>query len=359
MLRVMTTVNGYDVVPIDPRTLDDARALEAAGLQQAMQQERMPEDPPTPLEVFVRRMRADTPGQARAFFAASDARGRAVGYGAVGRSLNEPENAHVRWCELFVLPAHRRRGLGRALARAAVESCLDQGDGLVFMGQTSDRVAPGEAFARAVGASPGLEMRTNQLTIADVDRTQVDWWAAIEPAGYRLERADNVVPASLVRAYLDAANAMNDMPKGDLAFADQRFTEEQLRDRETWLNQAGIEWRVLVAIHQATGEGAGFTEVQYDPRVPHVIWQGGTGVARPHRGHRLGLWLKSVMLRRLLADWPQARFIRTGNATVNAHMLAINTQLGFRHAWSTTLWQIPLADARTSLGLTAAGAAAR
>jgi len=32
-------------------------------------------------------------------------------------------------------------------------------------------------------------------------------------------------------------------------------------------------------------------------------------------------------------------------------MLAINTQLGFKHAWSNTLWQLPLAEARTSLGL--------
>ncbi len=345
----MTTVHGYDIAPIDPKTLDDARALDAARLQQAMARERVPEDPPTPLDVLVRRMRADTPGQERAIFAATVGRGRAVAYAVVGRSLNEPENAHVRWCEIFVLPAHRRRGLGRALARAAVEWCRDQGDGLVFMGQTTDRVPSGEAFARAVGASPGLAMRTNQLAIADVDRARVAEWASIDPAGYRLERADDVVPAALVAAYLEAANAMNDMPKGELAFADQRFTEEQLRDSETWMRQAGIQWRLLVAVHEATGEGAGFTEVRYDPRVPHLIWQGGTGVARRHRGHRLGLWLKSAMLLRLLADWPEARLIRTGNATVNEHMLAINTRLGFRHAWSHTLWQIPLADARAAV----------
>ncbi len=358
-MGTLARMSGYEIFPIEPRTLDDAQAAEAARLQQALQHERVSEDPLTPLEVYVQRMRAEAPGQWRAFFAARDAQGGAVGYGVVGRSLNEPENAHVRWCEIGVLPEHRRRGVGRALLRAMVEACLDQGEDLVFMGQTTDRVGAGDAFARAVHASPGLQMKTNQLVIADVDRAKVGEWARLDPAGYRLARADDVVPAELVRPYLDAANAMNDMPKGDLRFADQKFTEEQLRDRQIWLGQAGMQWRLVVAIHEASGEGAGFTEVQHDPRVPEVIWQGGTGVVSAHRGHRLGLWMKAVMLRRILRDWPDARFIRTGNANVNAHMLAINTQLGFRHAWSNTLWQIPLAEARIASGAGAAGAIAR
>jgi hypothetical protein len=61
--------------------------------------------------------------------------------------------------------------------------------------------------------------------------------------------------------------------------------------------------------------------------------------------------MKAVMLERILRERPAVKFIRTGNANVNEHMLAINTQLGFKHAWSNTLWQLPLAEARTSLGL--------
>ena len=70
-----------------------------------------------------------------------------------------------------------------------------------------------------------------------------------------------------------------------------------------------------------------------------------------HRGHKLGLWMKAVMLERILRERPNAKFIRTGNANVNEHMLAINTDLGFRQAWSNTIWQLPLAEARTSLRL--------
>jgi len=34
---------------------------------------------------------------------------------------------------------------------------------------------------------------------------------------------------------------------------------------------------------------------------------------------------------------------------VNAQMLAINEKLGFTYAWQSTLWQLPMADARKAL----------
>src|SRR5438876_60876 len=86
----------------------------------------------------------------------------------------------------------------------------------VDLAPASDRVPAAEAFARAIAASPGLPMKLNQLVLADVDRKQLAEWAKIDTQGYCLERADNSVPKALVQPYLDAANAMNDMPKGEL-----------------------------------------------------------------------------------------------------------------------------------------------
>jgi mycothiol synthase len=347
----MKTPQGYTITQVDLATLPEDQLKEAARLLQAQNQERVPEDPLTPVEAIMQRISATTPNGWRATFAARDAAGALVGSSFVGWNKNEPENAHARWTEVNVLPAHRRKGLGRALLRAAVEACNDQGDDLVFFGQSNDRQPSGEAFARSIAASPGLEMKLNQLTIADVDRAKLAEWSKLDPPGYRLERADNVVPKTLIQPFLNSANSMNDMPKGDLRFADQQFTEDQLHERESWLKQAGMEWWLIVAIHEATGEGAGFTEVNYDPRSGHVVQQSGTGVTAKHRGHRLGLWMKAVMLDRIIRERPEAKYIRTGNANVNKNMLEINTLIGFRHAWSNTLWQLPIAEARTSLGL--------
>jgi len=335
--------------------LAPAQLREAALFEQALQHERVTEDPLMAPEAIEARMRATSSGQWRAFFRARDQSGAIVGYSVVGRSLNEPENAHLRWTELVVLAKHRRKGVGRALLRALVDAVADQGDDLVLMTQTTDRVPAGSEFARAIGADPGLEMKTNQLDLSKVDRAKVEEWAAIAPKGYRLARIDNSVPAELVAPYIAASNGMNDAPRGELKMADWKLTEDQIRERESWFKQTGSEWWLLVALHEATGEGAGFTEVTYDPKISHVIWQQGTAVLDPHRGHRLGIWMKAVMLKRILDERPKALFIRTGNANTNAQMLAINTQLGFKPAWSAALWQISIADARKAVGRERAG----
>jgi hypothetical protein len=70
------------------------------------------------------------------------------------------------------------------------------------------------------------------------------------------------------------------------------------------------------------------------------------------------MWMKAVMLKRILGERPKALFIRTGNANTNAQMLGINAQLGFVQAWSACLWQISIADARTAVALERAGGAA-
>ena len=356
----MTDPAGYTFAQVEPSEQPEDALLEAARLQQAIQHERVAEDPLTPPEVYARRMRIKPPSQWRAVFVARDAQGRLAGTAGVGYGTTDTENAHLRWCEVSVAPEHRRRGVGRALFRRVVEAVsAHERDDLVIVGNVTDRVPAGAAFAAAVGGTAGLAMKTNQLVLADVDRAQLRGWAARTADGYRLERVDGVVPHRLMSAYLEAANGMNDAPRGEIAFGDWKLTEEQVREREDWFRQAGIEWWLIVAVHEATGEGAGFTEVTYDAKVPHVVYQQGTATTPAHRGHGLGLLMKAVMLERILAERPEARFIRTGNANTNAQMLGINTQLGFRVAWQSTLWQVKLADARRSAGLEAAGARSR
>ena len=197
------------------------------------------------------------------------------------------------------------------------------------------------------------------LTNTSSAATSAPWlreWAAIDAPGYRLERIDLTVPDALMSAYLQAANGMYDAPQGDIDVGEWKVTAVQGREREDWLRKAGQEWWLIVAVHEATGEGAGFTEVTYDPKVPHVVYQQGTATIPAHRGHKLGMWMKAVMLERILAERPGAKFIRTGNANTNAQMLDINTKLGFKHAWQTTLWQAKLADAKKALGLETAEA---
>ncbi|MGO9219733.1 MAG: GNAT family N-acetyltransferase, partial [Streptosporangiaceae bacterium] len=94
---------------------------------------------------------------------------------------------------------------------------------------------------------------------------------------------------------------------------------------------------------QAPGGLAALTQLTVDPAMPEWGFQELTAVARPHRGHRLGLLLKLAMLDLLAGSEPQLTQIITRNAAGNDHMIAINDQLGFEMLGQWLSWELDVA----------------
>jgi hypothetical protein len=86
----------------------------------------------------------------------------------------------------------------------------------------------------------------------------------------------------------------------------------------------------VAAVHDETGQLAALTDFSVSPEFPEWGFQQMTAVARPHRGHRLGMLGKAAMLEWLATAEPGMRTIFTGNADSNGHMIAINEQLGYQ-----------------------------
>ena len=241
-------------------------------------------------------------------------------------------NEHMAWVEdLFVLPSHRRRGIGSALFDEVVSRAREAGRTLVLGGFDDGNVG-GAAFAAHVGAETGHAEKQNRARTADLDRSMLERWVAdavTGASGYSLVAFDDRCPDDLLGAVTRLAVAMNDAPRTD-KLDDFVHTAQHVRAGEAEMAAAGTSLWYVGARHDASGELAGYTELTHNPRTPWLAEQGDTAVIAAHRGHGIGRWLKAVNALRLLDERPEVRVIETWNDGSNTWMLAINDAMGFK-----------------------------
>ena len=248
------------------------------------------------------------------------------GVGEVAFELDS--NTHVAHLDVWVPRERRRRGIGSVLLAAAEDRAREAGRTL-GMAQVESPAPSGRAFFEARGYAAAFVATCSRLLLEDVDRSLLAEWTAAPDPAYELVLIEGRAPDGLVAPLLEASSAMNDAPIEDLELEDEVLSTERLRSLEAIVAASGERRWTYLAVHRATGRGAGFTAVRWDPEQPSVVWQRGTAVTVPHRGHRLGRRLKAAMLLHVLAEAEGAREVRTENAGTNAHMLAINDALGF------------------------------
>jgi GNAT superfamily N-acetyltransferase len=346
-LEMALSTKTYTITSVDLSMAADDLVREVAALTNVISAERVPEDPPLSFEAFASRVRNRPAMVVIRDWLVRSADGELVARGFVVR-FDADTNQHLREAGIDVLPAHRRRGIGKQLLREIVTGAGETDD-IVVSCFVSDRVPSAAAFLKRIGAKETLTMHTYELDLGRLDRAMVRGWAAINPDGYSLEWVDGDVPDALMPSVIVAYDAMNTAPRGDSAMQDWNTTPEQIREFDRSRRATGRERRLVLAINEASGETAGYTELVYDAKIPHLIWQQGTAVLPPHRGQGIGKWIKASMLERATNDWPKASVVRTGNADSNAPMLAINTRLGFKPAWADAIWEFGIVDARRYL----------
>jgi len=319
--------------PLDDKTLAEVLELEVAAL--AVDQPYAP--PPTPTAARALRLHGwdGEPGQEWLY---RDDAGRLVG--KVGTHLPRWENRHVAFGGVLVHPQRRRRGIGRRLA-AHLRELVDQPGRRVLVSRSLDAPAQ-RAFAAGLGFTPAsIDIHRRQdLEAVDWDHVEALRAQARHAAGgYTLLRLDGPVPDDLVEEVAGMEAAINDAPRDNLDMDDQVITAERIRARERSVAEAGLREYRLVARRNRDGRLAGHTVVFVDPEQPRYAGQGDTSVLAEHRGHRLGLLLKSQMMFWVAAAEPAVRWIDTGNAESNRHMIAINEALGYQIMARHIGWQ--------------------
>ncbi|WP_089157466.1 GNAT family N-acetyltransferase [Micromonospora sp. NBS 11-29] len=264
-------------------------------------------------------------------------------------TIDNTENASV---ELVVDPAYRRRGVGRALHAHGVRLLREHG-GKRLVGSAAAPLPgeeggafPGAAFAAATGAKPALADVRRRLDVAALDRSRpvallAD--AQVGAPGYRAAHWRDHVPGEYAA---DAARLESrlllDAPMGELEWEPEKMDVERIRGVERALDGRGVRRYNTGAVHEASGRLVGWTQLTLDASSTEHAWQQITIVDPGHRGHRLGLLCKAGNLGYALGHEPALRLVDTWNATANAHMIAINEQLGFRPVAGSVDWQLTL-----------------
>ena len=259
-------------------------------------------------------------------------------------SLPQRENRQLAGLSLMVHAARRRAGRGTALLRHAAGRAREAGRTVL----ESDALegSPGAACAGTLKARPSVTAIQRVLALADLPaerRTVLR--AGAEPAarGYTAATWDGPAPEDTVDEVAALNEAMADAPR-EAGQEAQAWDAARVRLDERRIAAMGVRAHVVAARAPGTGDLAALTQVCVDPAMPEWGFQELTAVARPHRGHRLGLLLKLAMLDRLAAREPQVTRIVTGNADGNQHMIAINEQLGFRVLSRWPSWELDVAD---------------
>jgi mycothiol synthase len=204
-------------------------------------------------------------------------------------------------------------------------------------------VPAGDAFMKRIGGRVGMSENVSRLDLSDLDHDLMKNWqrrAAERASGFELGTWDGPYPDDEREAALEMWLVMNTMPIEDLDWEDRQPTMEHLVESEEKLSKQEEKRLTLLAREKRSDNIAALTEMFWHPNYPEELHQGDTVVNPEFRNRGIGRWIKAAMIEKATQKWPEAKRVRTGNATSNDAMLNINYEMGFRPYSSTKLWQV-------------------
>jgi GNAT superfamily N-acetyltransferase len=282
--------------------------------------------------------------------------GRVVGRG----SLALPVDAGECWAAVAVLPDFRSRGIGSALYEHLERMARDAGRTTIQNQTTFPAGVEGETIPAPTGfGSAPLELASTrflqryEFSLEQVGRlsglplpvdAQVFSSRLAETitaaAGYRTLTWQGRTPEEWVDGMaLMRTKLSTDAPSAGLEQTEDLWTADRVRSFDDLWETSPRVLLITVAVHDATGQLAGYTELDVPAESDRPVEQVDTLVLRNHRGHRLGMLLKLTNLRELAERFPDSGFVETTNAEDNLPMLAVNEAVGFLPVCYAARWK--------------------
>ncbi len=254
-------------------------------------------------------------------------------------TLDNPEFVNA---EVNVHPDHRRQGHARAMIEFVIQETRRLGRSRIFFEVPHNRDGsdgPAVSLMAQIGARPVLD---DVRRILDLRANPAGEPQAV-PVGYRVQQWRDQAPENLVEsmAYLNGRMVL-DAPMGEMDYDQESWDAGRVRAKEAAARERGRSMFVTVAVHEQSGAVAGLTEIAVSLAEPEVSYQWETIVDPTHRGHGLGLVVKTWNHRLLAEQMPSTRYVNTWNADSNTFMIAVNEQMGFEVVERWTEYQLDL-----------------
>jgi GNAT superfamily N-acetyltransferase len=335
---------------IMPLGVDDDAQIDALfALEQAVHAADAADNAPPLRDPLVTMLRQQHPGVKLAL-ASAGVDGKLAGYALL--AMPTLDNRHLAQVIVRVDPRHRRRGVGSALLEDMLDHAGSQQRTTLISRVTGPvpggppRGEAGARFAEARGFTAAL---TNTQRRADLPATdeaaeqQLLDDSLPHAADYEIVSWNGLTPDRQAGGIAYLVNRVaTDAPMGEVDFEETQFDARRLHAEERNARERGTHLVGAAAVHRPTGEVAAFSRIDVRPPGDHGDIY--LTVAHPeHRGHRLGTLVKIEVHRRVRREFPNLRYVRTGNADANAHMVAINDRLGYRPYETSITYQRRLA----------------
>lgn len=266
--------------------------------------------------------------------------GAAVGFFEI--KLPQHDNLVAAMVDVQVHPDHRRQGFGRQLMKTALTHVREMGRSRVFLMSSSpwpEGEGKADRLLHEFGARPVLSDIRRLLQLKSVLPIR----PPDPPEGYRVVQWVDVAPEEIVDDLARLSARMStDPPQGDLEYEPEVWDAARYRDAEETAKARSRRRFATAVVHEQSGVAIGMTDLGVSLPFPTLGWQWATIVDQDHRGHGLGLVLKSWNLKLLAEEMPSVEWVNTWNAAVNEHMIAVNEELGFRPVEIWTEWQLDL-----------------
>ncbi|QMW04790.1 GNAT family N-acetyltransferase [Spirosoma foliorum] len=268
-------------------------------------------------------------------------------------TMDVPLDQNRHWASVYlsVLPAYRRRHLGKRLMAQIAAYAQQKGcDQLVT--NASSRLPVGETVLRHVGAHLTKQQQFIQLDLSQMEPTLLtNWIQECQNLDYHLWQHQGAYPIDRLAEIAYLRNIINTGLTDERAIHDWQATSESIQDEDDLLSKSEKQRLTTFLEHKSSRQLVGLTELYWDTQRASLLVQQATSVRTEHRGHSLGRWMKAANLQAILTLNSEAQYVRAGNTPDNIGMLRINQVLGFTSWMTHTDWQIDTSHLQTYLRL--------